>query len=251
MNFKQIQSYIRLQLRGLGRDQILKEELELLINQSKDELGQSVGGFPGMCARQTISGVERYALPDELISFKRVEFNGKQLDRKYSDSIDVFDADPVLLNGGFEEMGLTSTDIFAAWTEISGVSVEETNTYGSSNFACKITYSAGTEGLYSDNVDVVAGAYYIVKFQTRGDASVQGQYKIYDVTNSADIVATTNTGNITATYAQLTKKFRAPANCTSVQIYCYAPSSSGFAIFDDITLNVLTGDWQIINTTGH
>lgn len=251
MNFKEIESYIRLQMRRLGRNEILKEELDLLVNQAKDELGESAGGWPGVCVRQTISGVERYALPSELISFSRVEFNGKVLDRIYSDAIDVFDADPVLLNGGFEEMGLTSTDIFAAWTEISGISVEETNTYGSSNFACKITYSAGTEGLYSDAVDVVAGAYYIAKFQTRGDASVQGRYKIYDVSNSADIVATTNTGNTTATYAQLTKKFRAPTNCTSVRIYCYGPSSSGFALFDDITLNVLTGDWQIINTTGH
>lgn len=251
MTFKELKSFVRLQLRGLGRDQILKEELELLINQAKDVLSFDVGGFTGVAARQTISGVERYVLPSELITFKRVEFNGKVLDRVYNDAIDVFDVDPILLNGGFEEMGLTSTDIFAAWTEISGISVEETNTYGSSNFACKITYSAGTEGIYSDAVDVVAGAYYIAGFYVRGDASVQGRYKIYDVSNSADIIATTNTGNTTATYSQLTKKFRAPANCTSVRIYCYGPSSSGDAYFDNLTLNVLTGDWQIINATGH
>jgi len=251
MNFKQLQSFVRLQLPKKGRDAILKEELELLLNQAKDELAEEVSGFPGVAMRRTISGVERYALPTELIGLERVEFAGKIIGRVYSDAIEEFDIDPNLLNGGFEELGLTSTDIFDSWTEVSGITVEETSTHGSSNFACKITYSAGTEGIYSNAIDVVAGAYYEAGIWSIGDASVQGRYKIYDITNATDIVATTNMGNITTTYAQLTKKFRVPANCTSIRIYCYGPSSSGHAIFDDATLTILTGDWQISQTLGH
>ena len=155
------------------------------------------------------------------------------------------------MNGGFEILGSTTADKFSDWTETaSGVAIENSNTNDNSDTACKLSYSAGTECVYQDTT-VLAGNQYMLTLYTRGDGSVSGRYRVYDVTNSADIVATATCSVTGTTYTKFTKAFRIPSSCTSLRIYLYAPSSSGDAYFDDVDLKLMSGGWAVIQHTGH
>lgn len=91
MTRKQLRSIIKSELRRWHIDgEFTDEELNDRLNIAKDELSDDVGGFPGYAYGTTTSGVSRYQLPSQLMSYDRVEFNGKQLDRVRTDAIEAF-----------------------------------------------------------------------------------------------------------------------------------------------------------------
>lgn len=145
----------------------------------------------------------------------------------------------LLTNGDFETLGAGDPDFFASWTEFengdSVIADETTNVHGGGH-AFKGTFvTTGSCYVYQD-FSVTAGTNYVLDWWTRGDGSVGGNYRIYDVSNAADIVATTATGVTGSTYVNLSVEFTAPPGCSSIRIYLFSPASAGDAYHDDATV---------------
>ena len=143
----------------------------------------------------------------------------------------------LLGNTGFETAGGGGADIWANWTENAGdgaLADEGTIVYGGSH-ACKATAGASQNTYVKQAIAVTAEHSYKLTFYTRGDGTYDGQYKIYDVTNGADIVALTSTGVTGTAYQAVTVEFDAPVGCASVEIYLYCPDTdTGIAYFDHV-----------------
>ena len=136
-------------------------------------------------------------------------------------------------NGDFEDNDASSD--FEDWTENAGtgtVAVETTNVYEGSS-AAKLTAGSSADTYLYQDFEVIKGSDYTLSFYTRGDGTYGGRYRVYDVTNSADITATTATGVTGTTYTAVDADFTAPASCTRVRVYFYCPSTNtGIAYFD-------------------
>ena len=131
-----------------------------------------------------------------------------------------------LENGDFEETAGAGT--FDDWTDNAGtgsIAIETTNVYEGLN-AAKLTAGSGTDTYIYQDFPVVKGSDYTLSFYTRGDGTYDGRYRIYDVTNSADIVATSSTGVTGTTYTLVEDDFTAPASCMRVRVYFYCPSTN-------------------------
>jgi len=157
----------------------------------------------------------------------------------------------LLSNPGFETAGAGGADIWANWSEQagSGTLANETAAQYEGDDAMKATTAAGSCYVYQ-NITVVAGKKYRLRFWTRGDASVAGRYQIYDVSNNADISALGTTGVAGATYTAVVKEFTAPSGCTSVRIYLYSPSVAGDAYFDACEVTEAFGFASHLNCGG-
>lgn len=143
------------------------------------------------------------------------------------------------VNGGFETAGAGGADVFSSWSETvaaGGAIVNET-TYVYKNFhAAKVSYVTGQAYLRHPAVTVTAGKTYTYSFMTSGDGTVGGRYQIYDISNGADILATTATGITDKIYHKIEYEFTAPAGCTSIRFYVYSPTAVGDAYFDSVQL---------------
>ncbi|MDQ1307672.1 MAG: hypothetical protein QG671_3505 [Actinomycetota bacterium] len=164
----------------------------------------------------------------------------------------------LLTNAGFETAGGGDPDFFGTWTEYAGTGTiaDEGSLVNAGSHAAKLTAGTSYNTYIYQAATVTAGKQYTVTFYTRtGDTAAAGRYKIYDASNSADIVALASTGIAATTYAKMTRVFTAPAGCSSVRIYLYCPATNGkIAYFD--TVSVLQaaslGDvviWDTTNTT--
>ena len=136
-------------------------------------------------------------------------------------------------NGDFEDNDASSD--FDDWTENAGtgaVAVETTNVYEGDS-AVKLTAGSSADTYLYQDFEVIKGSDYTLTFYTRGDGTYAGRYRIYDVTNSADITATTGTGVTGTTYTAVNADFTVPASCTRARVYFYCPSTNtGIAYFD-------------------
>src|SRR3990170_5387916 len=144
-----------------------------------------------------------------------------------------------ILNGGFETAGAGGADVWATWAETAGdgaLANETTIVHGGSD-AAKMTAGATANTKVAQTCGVIAGHVYILSFWTRGDGTNGGRYGVYDVSNSADIVAAVATGVTGTTYTQKTATFIAPAGCISVRIDLWCPTTNtGVAYFDDVSM---------------
>ena len=167
-------------------------------------------------------------------------------------------------DGGAEVDDGTSDD-FTDWTEtnndVAGNKCEATATAQAGTYAVMLTYVDGESAIQSGNLTVVPGETLLLSFYSRGDASVAGQYQIYDVTNSADIQAKATTGVTAASYAEVTKSFTAPADCVLLYVKFYSPSGAGSAYVDAVSLTRTSAflscanaghidAWPVITITG-
>lgn len=148
----------------------------------------------------------------------------------------------LLINGDLESYTGTqddgNDDIFTYWSNGStgaGDIIESTATAHTGSSAAKITY--GNDGCWLQrSLTVVPSVVYQEVFWARGDGVVAGRYKIRDLTNAADIVATTSTGVTGVTYTRVPVSFTTPAGCISIRIQFISSAVAGVAYFDDISL---------------
>jgi len=144
-----------------------------------------------------------------------------------------------ILNGGFETAGAGGADVWATWAETAGdgaLANETTIVHGGSD-AAKVTAGATANTKVAQTCGVIPGHVYTLSFWTRGDGTNGGRYGVYDVSNSADIVAAVATGVTGTTYTQKTATFIAPAGCISVRIDLWCPTTNtGIAYFDDVSM---------------
>ena len=145
----------------------------------------------------------------------------------------------LLSNTGFETAGTGGADTFGSWTETpgNGAIASEATLVNAGSKAAKLTAGASSNTTVHQDVTVTAGATYTLKFYTRGDGTNGGKYSLYDVSNSANIVAVTNTGVTGTTYTLVNVPFTAPGGCTTVRVTLGCPvAESGIAYYDDVSV---------------
>jgi len=151
----------------------------------------------------------------------------------------------LLSNTGFETAGGGGADVFADWTENtspSGAITSDTTIYKSGSKSCKILRGdqLGDNGdrVYQ-NVTVVPGCRYQLTFYIYGDGINYGQYSVRDMTNSANIIATTTVPFNAASWNYVRTYFVAPTGCTSARLRLFAPNvTGGIAYFDDASIQI-------------
>ena len=145
------------------------------------------------------------------------------------------------LNPGFETAGAGGVDVWASWNEQKGVggaiADEAVIFHGGAHSAKLSTIGADDTYITSANTTVVAGKEYKLTFWTYGDAANVTRFKIYDVTNAANIIALTSTGLSAASWNLFTVTFTTPALCVSINIELRAGSVNGsIGYFDDVAV---------------
>lgn len=149
-----------------------------------------------------------------------------------------FGAD-LLSNPGFETAGAGGADVFANWVEtaVVGTSTIEhaIDSVSEGTYSCKLTRGDTAISVYQD-ITVIPGKLYRLLFYTRGDATNAGSYSVYDVTNSADIVAEVTTGVTGTSYSAVSKLFVTPVDCVSIRVTLLG-GSAGVVYFDDVSVS--------------
>ncbi|MEK7501372.1 MAG: hypothetical protein AAB629_00430 [Patescibacteria group bacterium] len=127
---------------------------------------------------------------------------------------------------------------FASWYNQAGngTITDETSFVHFGSHAAKLTTNTGASDIYFKTV-IEPGTTYYWSFYTRGDGTYQGRYKIYDQTNGADIVSTTNTGVTETSYTRVSGSFVASVGSRVIYFIFYSPSGTSgprVAYFDDV-----------------
>ena len=163
---------------------------------------------------------------------------------KIEGNIDPFDE--LMSNPGFETAGAGGADIWASWVETAGdgtLANETTLIRGGLN-AAKITAGATANTQIAQTYTAIPGHRYHPVIWSRTSTSSGGRFRIYDVSNSADIIATTQMGGSTTAYFATGSDaydFLAPAGCTSVRLDLMCPPINLRVVyFDDISLTDLS-----------
>lgn len=141
------------------------------------------------------------------------------------------------VNAGFETAGGGGADVFASWTESwgDGTIADETSDVHSGSHALKMIAGSSVNTLILQQYSVTEGDEILFAFWTHGDGTYAGRYRVYDVTNTTNIIGTTDTEVTGTTYTKVYVKFTVPSGCETARIYFYCSSTSGgTAYFDDV-----------------
>jgi hypothetical protein len=143
-----------------------------------------------------------------------------------SDTVDIVEidsADQLILNNDWTDAtgGTPPTN----WDEVGTVA-----DFTIESAALKITADGNGEGI-SQTIAVSAATEYQLLFKYKNTADDIAQVAIYDVTHSADILATTDLTSSTAN-ASYSKVFTTPAGCTSIKISLQAKTAGDIVWFE-------------------
>ena len=89
----------------------------------------------------------------------------------------------------------------------------------------------------NDVFTLTPGANYRFSFYVKSDGSHIGKYRIYDVTNGAEISGFISTGVTETSYQSIQYDFIMPSGCTQIRWFLYAPNTlNAYSIFDNVSL---------------
>ncbi|MCK4738902.1 MAG: hypothetical protein KAT46_03040 [Deltaproteobacteria bacterium] len=143
----------------------------------------------------------------------------------------------LLSNAGFE------TGTWGDWVKdkVDGIVEFESTLVNSGTKAARLFQGISLGTNLSQTISVTSGDVLELSLYSAGDGTNAGRYKIYDVTNSTDIVSVTSTGITGNSYSRVEKVFVVPSGCTSLRLYLYpAGVNEAVAYFDDVSLKVDT-----------
>lgn len=149
-------------------------------------------------------------------------------------------------NAEFERDG-AAPPVFEGWLQSIGgsdtITKETTDPIKGGQSPRLTNVSSGNTYVYQ-SISVEPNTGYRIKFTSCGNGSVAGRYRIYDVSNAADIVPLTSTGNTgLGQFRNVTEEITTPGGCTALSIYFYAPSGAGWAVFDSVDVKkIVDGD---------
>ena len=141
------------------------------------------------------------------------------------------------------------SDTFTGWA-VAGVGggdlVEATATVHAGAVAVKLT--RGNDGCWTSNwpapATVVSGALYTLTLWSRGDGVIDGNERLFDITNNAYLWNATAIGNTTAVYARYLRLFAAPTGCISMRLTLYSNLTvNGVAYLDDASIQECHADY--------
>lgn len=152
----------------------------------------------------------------------------------------------LVMDGSFEVTGGGSPDTLFWWNEYRGSDgtgvVEQDNTTSSDGTYCaKLT--AATTGTTNINqyIEVVPGDVVSISFDAYGDGTYSARYKLYDVTNAADIISTANPNITASSWTTVTvADTTVPAGCYQMRWYFYAPAAGtgGVVRVDNLSIKI-------------
>jgi len=174
---------------------------------------------------------------------------GDQYIRFFRDNGQILGADVTVDNPGFETAGGGGADVFANWSETAGdgAIALETSLVNEGSGACKLTAGATANTEVTQNITVVAETDYELRFYAcGGDATNEGRFAIYDVTNGAYIEAVAATGITSIEYTEVAQEFTTPAGCISIRIEFWCPTTNlKIAYFDSVILKNIDDVYEI------
>lgn len=162
----------------------------------------------------------------------------------------------LISNPGFETAGAGAPDIHADWTETAadGAIADDAAVFHGDAHALKITTGAttgGTGARSAQEASVIPNGTYTFQAWSYGDGTNAGRYKIYDVTNSEDIVEITSTLQTAAAWAMVEVDITIPDDCFTISITLYGPSvNGGITRWDDVSLETNVMDLSKYETDG-
>jgi hypothetical protein len=121
-----------------------------------------------------------------------------------------------------------------AW-EKSDVSIfKDASDVFSGRQSIRLLAEAGTDYMYSQNIDVVAGENYKLSMLSKIDSGNEGLIVVYDVTNSAAILESAALSN--TSWNLFESSFEIPATCTEIQIRLYSDDINEYANYDFVVV---------------
>lgn len=147
----------------------------------------------------------------------------------------------MLLNAGFERVGVGGADVFASWTEsASNGAIAKTAVAGELYFgtgSLKVTAGAAKDTHVIQSVplaSLVVGATYRVTGWARGDGTNAGRIRVY---RGGDLIPFAALSNVSTNYQQFATPTFVYPGVGSLSIYCYCPDAAGgVAYFDNLAL---------------
>jgi hypothetical protein len=147
---------------------------------------------------------------------------------EHSSTADVVTGDNLISNGGFEDAGGGGADVFADWVESNtNGTIEQSGDYKKADdYSCGLSLKTDVGGNFAQVVqDIVTDAETVYRLQFWSVVvdpipvhTYGHQYRIYDNTGSADIVAWTEVTPYGEEFVLTEVVFTTPASCISVEI---------------------------------
>ncbi len=177
--------------------------------------------FNGVLGSQTSQAtkIEYVLTPGEVIDSVAL----LNLDSDTVDIVEIDGADQLILNNDWTDA--TGDKPPKNWDEVGTVA-----DFTIESAALKITCDANGEGI-SQTITVSAATEYQLLFKYKNTSGDIAQVAIYDMTHSADILATTDLTSSTAN-ASYSKVFTTPAGCTSIKISLLAKTAGDIVWFE-------------------
>lgn len=162
----------------------------------------------------------------------------------------------LVLDGGFENFTGTAddgvTDDFDDWIEAGSYeydTIEAATGPFTGAYCLKVVRNTGGDPYVYQDISVTempVRCMIRLSFWTKGDGTHAGMYRIYDVTNSANILAKTTTGVTAAKWTFVRYNFRRPSGCNTIRIEFHMSNAAlGYAYFDNVSmfeeLEIITG----------
>ncbi len=120
----------------------------------------------------------------------------------------------------------------------TGATIAHDSATGNPLGSMKVTATGGS-GRAQVDLTVISGHRYKFEFDYKNTASDIADYRIYDLTNAADIVARTNLADNTSWASAADIDFIAPAGCASIRLYLGCASDTDICWFDNVYLTDL------------
>jgi len=142
-------------------------------------------------------------------------------------------ADSIITNGAFSDFTAADPD---NWTQSGTITTAKESAAFFYGFSVKLTAGAANDYIYSVDVAVVPETTYTLYLRYKNTSGDIAQYKVYDVTNAADIEAATDLASTTEWSDEKTVEFDTPADCNKIRIYLMAKTSGDIVWFDHVSL---------------
>ena len=137
-----------------------------------------------------------------------------------------------LVNQGFEAYDGGAADLFTGWDSNVGGGVITVNVgeWAYQNwYGAKLTEGGGLNDTHiMQTFKCRPAETFVWTFWNKSDGNGvnDGRYRVWDITNAANIIATVGTGVVTRTWNEISVSFTAPAGCYEIRVYLYCPAGA-------------------------
>jgi len=154
---------------------------------------------------------------------------------------DVVTGSNLVSNPGFEDAGGGGADVFANWTEnaTGGYITRSTVFEHGGTYSCGLNRFTTSVNV-SQNITTTASTTYTLKFWVYSFRNLGKlnhiNYKVYDVSNSADLIAKVEATGVEDSWTEIIVQFTTAVGGISTGIWFYADDNPGGVYVDDVSV---------------